>query len=634
MATPERPWSATRIVLLVCTALTGLVLAGLAWSYLAGILLFALNHVDIRLARIDSFTRAYRIYHLDPLQGRRMHGAALAAGIATVTALVATVMGWRHIRHPLRPLYGQAHFASRRDIVRTGLLGQDGIIVGRYRQKLLRYPGQQFVLLAAPTRSGKGVGVVVPNLLTYPHSVVVLDIKQENFALTAGYRKSIGHDVFLFNPFAADLATHCYNPLDELSPAPHLQVAEILGIAAALYPLSGKDPFWNEHARNLFLGIALYLCETPELPRTIGEMLRQSTGMGQSLRRHLADIQACRVAGARPLSMACRGALDRFLANSDATFSGILASFHAPLAVFASPLVDAATSTCDFHLSDLRKKRMTIYVGITPNHLVQARVIVNLLFSQLVEINTATLPSHDATLRYPCLLLMDEFTAIGKVELFAKAVAYMAGYNLRLLPIIQSLAQLEAVYGEHDARNFVTNHAMQILFAPRLQRDAESYSAMLGQISEPSISTSHTRSFKSAVAGSRTDRTALVRRPLMWPQELKEMGQDECIVLLENSAPIRARKIRYFDDPALLARIVAPPCIPRLELHDVTDTAGTAAHSAAHSAGSSAAVPCSPDPVHPQASAPAVTVHGSGQPAGRLEDILGLFCRGGRNDKP
>ena len=154
------------------------------------------------------------------------------------------------------------------------------------------------------------------------------------------------------------------------------------------------------------------------------------------------------------------------------TFASIMGTFKEPLNAFINPVLDAATSANDFLLTDVRKRKMTIYIGIQPNKLAEARLIVNLFFSQLINQNTRELPQNNDELRHQCLLLMDEFTSIGKVEIISTAIAYMAGYNIRLLPIIQSMAQLDAVYGKDVSRTMITNHALQIVYAPREQQDA------------------------------------------------------------------------------------------------------------------------------------------------------------------
>ena len=446
------------------------------------------------------------------------------------------------------------------------------LVVGVWRGRYLRFTGQQFVLLAAPARSGKGVGIVVPNLLSYPDSVVVLDIKQENFSLTAEFRRAHGHDVYLFNPFAEDGRTHRYNPLSAISGG-MFRVGDILSTGYALYPVGGHDDFWKDQARNLFLGIVLLLCEwrdarrsgntdVPDYPVTMGEVLRQSSGNGMPAKAYL---QQALLQHRRLLSGACVDALNRFLANDDKVLASILATFNAPLTIFANPIVDAATSGNDFDLRDVRRRRMSIYVGITPDHLTEAALLVNLLFSQLVNLNTKELPHDNPALKVQCLLLMDEFTSVGKIHVIARAVAYMAGYNLRLLSIVQSVSQLESVYGRADARTFVTNHAMQILYAPREQKDANEYSEMLGTFTDRSRSVSRSNTIFGGRGGS-SESFSEQRRQLLLPQELKELGRDKEIILLENTKPILAERICYWRDPVFTSRLAAAPAIPAMDL--------------------------------------------------------------------
>ncbi|RKF48930.1 type IV secretory system conjugative DNA transfer family protein [Paraburkholderia fungorum] len=454
----------------------------------------------------------------------------------------------------------------------SGAYSGPPLVVGVWRGRYLRFTGQQFVLLAAPARSGKGVGIVVPNLLSYPDSVVVLDIKQENFNLTAGYRRVHGHDVYLFNPFAEDGRTHRYNPLSAISDGV-FRVGDILAIGYALYPVGGHDDFWKDQARNLFLGIVLLLCEwrdarrngdsdVPDYPVTMGEVLRQSSGNGMPVKAYL---QQALLQNRRLLSGACVDALNRFLANDDKVLASILATFNAPLTIWANPIVDAATSANDFDLRDVRKRRMSVYVGITPDHLAEAALLVNLVFSQLVNLNTRQLPQDNPELKVQCLLLMDEFTSVGKIHIIARAVAYMAGYNLRLLSIVQSVSQLESVYGRADARAFVTNHAMQIIYAPREQKDANEYSEMLGTFTDRSRSVSRSNAIFGGRGGA-SESFSEQRRPLLLPQELKELGRDSEIILLENTKPIRAERICYWQDPVFTSRLVVAPAIPAMDL--------------------------------------------------------------------
>lgn len=434
--------------------------------------------------------------------------------------------------------------------------------------------GQQFVLLAAPTGGEKGVAVVLPNLLNFDHSAVVFDLKQENYKLTSLYRQRHGHQVFLFAPFAEDHLTHRWNILDSVSRDSVFRVGDVLAVGQIFYP-SDCDPrekFWNDNARNLFLAFVLYLMESPGMPCTLGEVLRQSSGKGRPLKDHIQALIASREAGGTPLSDDCLDAFARFLSSPENTLGNIISSFNAPLLVFANPIVDAATSATDFDICELRKTRMTLYIGIQPGRLNDAALLVNMLFSRIVELNTRELPETNPALKYQCLLIMDEFTAMGKVSIIAKSNSFIRGYNLRLLTIIQSVAQLESVYGAADTRTLITNHALQILYPPREQKDAAEYSEMLGYFTEKAVSKGVSRPRAWGQHGSSSENISDQRRALMLPQELKEMPQDQQIVMSKHCKPILCNKARYYEDDRFLDRL--KEVSPTLAMLDLRGTRG------------------------------------------------------------
>lgn len=466
-------------------------------------------------------------------------------------------------------IHGDARFATRADLARQGMFkpADDGILVGKFGGRPVRLPGQQFVILAAPTRSGKGVGVVIPNLLEYRESCVVLDIKQENHELTSGWRASQGQEIYLFNPFAEDRRTHRWNPLSYVSSDPAFRVSDLMGIAAMLYPDGADDQkFWVSQARNTFMAFALYLFErwdddgnrkvsdTYRVARTLGRIYELSSGDGTDLRAYYQSL-----AQAPFLSDAARAAFANLLSQASETFASILGTFKEPLNAWINPVLDAATSADDFLLTDVRKKRMTIYIGIQPHKLAESRLIVNLFFSQLINVNTRELPQNNPQLKHQCLLLMDEFTSIGKVSIIASAVGYMAGYNMRLLPIVQSMAQLDATYGKEVARTLITNHALQIVYAPREQQDANDCSEMLGYT---------TVRKQNITRGRETSRSeSEERRALMLPQELKAMGPDTQVFLYEGLAhPVKCEKIRYYRDRYFTRRLLKKAPVPALPI--------------------------------------------------------------------
>ncbi|MEE7546051.1 type IV secretory system conjugative DNA transfer family protein [Xanthomonas sp. Kuri4-1] len=523
------------------------------------------GYLTLRLLRLDTGLFSWDTYYryvaalgqpqVAPFVGKIKMAGYLGGGLVGLVYLLVLYLVFKPRK---QALHGDARFANGGDLARNGLFkpSANGIVVGKFNGKLVRLSGQQFVILAAPTRSGKGVGIVIPNLLEYQESVVVLDIKQENFDLTSGWRASQGQEVFLFNPFAEDRRTHRWNPLSYVSTDPAFRVSDLMSIAAMLYPDGSDDQkFWVSQARNAFMAFALYLFENWDDEQslgfpggagapTLGGVYRLSSGDGSDLKKYLKSLSERKF-----LSGNARSAFANLLSQAEETFASIMGTLKEPLNAWINPVLDAATSGDDFLLTDLRRKKMTVYIGIQPNKLAESRLIINLLFSQIINLNTKELPKSNPDLKYQCLLLMDEFTSIGKVDIIASAVAYMAGYNIRLLPIIQSMAQLDATYGRDVSRTIITNHALQILYAPREQQDANDYSEMLGYTTVRKQNVTRGREVTRSVTEE--------RRALMLPQELKAMGPEKEVFLYEGiSHPVKCEKIRYYEDRYFTVRLL------------------------------------------------------------------------------
>lgn len=568
-ALPSSAWSSARKVTAGLFALAAYAVLACAAMYLSGALFLLLAKANPAQASLSSIVQYWQLYADDPPLRKKL---LTAIGVSAGGLLVVLPLALIAASHQRRPLHGNARFATAAEVRLAGLTGTDGpgILVGRHRGEFLSLQGQLSVMLSAPTRSGKGVGVVIPNLLNWPDSVVVLDIKGENYKITAGYRHACGQPVYAFSPFDDNARSHRWNPLTAVRTSEFHRVGDLLNIGQIFYPNDGSgtssEAFFNDQARNLFLGLGLLLLESPDLPRSIGEMLRQASGKGRSLREHLAGLMAQRRKLETPLSDECSDALQRLLSNSDNTLSSIVATFVAPLTIFADAIVDAATSADDFSLEDLRRKRMSVYVRIPPHRLASARPLLILFFSQLVNLNTQHLPEHNPALRYQCLLVNDEFTAMGRVSAITTSAAFLAGYNLRLLTVVQAMSQLDAVYGEKEARTFATNHGLQILFAPREQRDANEYSDMLGSFTEQATSRGRSRSFggQGSTTVSRNDSDQ--RRALLLPQEFKELGSERLVVIMEDCKPILGEKIRYYGEEVFLQRLRPAAEVPRMDM--------------------------------------------------------------------
>lgn len=540
-----------------------IVIIGIPWA--SGVTFLHVNGADPALAGPFSIIEYWKLYAHSSEKFVRVSVQLCAIG---PWALLAGFIGWAVIAKQNRPLHGAARFANTAEIRKAGLLDPKGgldktILVGKKNGRYLTYGGYQFVILAAPTRSGKGVGIVVPNCLNYSDSLVVLDIKGENFDITSGFRAKHGQKVYLFAPFDEAGVTHRYNPLEYISDDPAQRLGDIYAIGTALYSGGNQnDKFWSENAKDLFRGLCLFVLERKDLPKTFGEILRQASGKGKPLKEYIfEELKKAQDTG-HPFSNACIDCLNRVLSNSENTLAGIVATFGTPLLIFQNPRVDLATSANDFDLREVRRERMSIYFKMPPNKLKEGSVLVNLFFDQLLNLNTRVLPSQDKTLKHQCLVLLDEMTSIGKVAMIAQAVSYMAGYNMRLLTIIQNKSQLEDVYGKAGALTLLSNHALMVMYAPSptVQSDAQEYSEMLG------YETVKSRSRTSSMQSSSTS-TSDQRRALMLPQEIRELGQTREIVSLENCKPILCDKIRYYEDPDFTCRAhLPPPSIPKQDI--------------------------------------------------------------------
>lgn len=527
-----------------------------------------LKHHFVLNNKVSSFPHSIILYQLK--YGAHYAGQFKAAWYISGALHLCIFMILVKIFEQKQSLYGDARFATLKEITKAGLLidtkqvkenkglfAGNKIIVGKIGTRYIALGGQLFAYLAAPTRSGKGVGVVIPVGLSYEHSMVVSDIKQELFEITAAYRAQCGHDVYLFDPFNPEGRTARWNPLSYVSRSAEQRVDDLNQIAICLIPDSGgDDSFFEESARKLFLGLGLYCLDKEAFWQkdnlvyvpTIKEILDLATQFSGDAIAHFSSLMQDTF-----ISTIASQTINSAVSAGDKTFASILATLTANLTPWLSQPVSDATSGDDFDLRDVRRKKMTIYLGIQPKDLSKASKIINLFYSQLINENTSVLPQNDPDLKYQCLMLMDEGTAAGRIAILEKAVSYMAGYNLRLLFIAQSPAQLadRKVYGEHGTRNILTNIALKILYKPNDVQDSESYSKLLGKITVREDTSQSRGGGNRGISRTET----LQQRDLMMPQELRAMPTTKEIILFEGlSHPIIAEKNCYFKDPVFVTR--------------------------------------------------------------------------------
>jgi type IV secretion system protein VirD4 len=488
-------------------------------------------------------------YRGDPRVVRAMAGGLVGGGLLLGGLIYAL---WARSA----PLHGAARFANEREIKRHGFRSATGIIVGRKSGRFLTFGGSEHVIVEAPTRSGKGTGIVIPNLLTWAGSVVVLDVKRENFDASAGFRAHYGQAVYLFNPTDREGRTARYNPLAYIDRHdPQDVIIELQKIATMLFvaPDHG-EAFWANGARTGFAGVGAWLAETSDEPLTMGAIYRHLTD-GDARGFFKKELANPRLS----LSVGCRTALADFAGGSDNSFADIKKTITNVLGLWLNPLVDAATAASDFDLRELRKVPMSIYLGVSPDELDRIAPLYTLLFQQLIDLNVRDLP--DETTPVPVLVILDEFARLGRASVIASAFSYVAGYGIRLLPVIQSRSQLRGVYGEHVADEIVANCGVEVAFTPKELRVANELSERIGYVGQDSVTKSLTI---NGWLANRSKSISEQRRALLLPQELMQFPTDKLILLHGGIPPIIGTKISYFSNRFFKARAFPAPIVPAI----------------------------------------------------------------------
>jgi len=566
----------TEAIILLALGLLALV----AGEYLAGF--FTLWILDLRQVSLEATTYWQYFKALDspqvaPYVFKIKVSGAIGFGVPLAVWL-SLLVGM--LRSPPESMHGDARFATLADLKRAGLLKQtpQSILIGKFKGRYLWLGGAQHVVTISPTRSGKTTSIAIPALLSYEHSMVVLDLKGELHKATSGWRESRDQKVYVWAPYDDAGNTHRFNPMTTLAEfAPAKRIGEIQTIAAILYPdQPGMDPFWTSQSRAAFTAITSYLFEawderrrlltggaeagpdtdintSPDFP-SFERILKFSSGTDtQGTKEVLAAI--LKKPRYKFASQQTRTVFGNLVGMAEDTFSSVIATMQSPLQQFLSPILAAATNATDFDIGSLRKTPTTLYVIIPTNKLDESSKLLNIFFSTVIGNNLGKQLGEEPDLKYQMLMLMDEFTAMGRVDVWAKRISIAASYGVRDLCIVQSRAQLRAAYGDNDAQNFITNHGAQIAFAPREQSDANEYSEMLGY---KTVRREHQSTSRGAGGRQVSTSFSEERRALLLPQEIKELPADDELIFYEGCRPIWARKNWFFKDKILRARADMP----------------------------------------------------------------------------
>jgi type IV secretion system protein VirD4 len=485
-----------------------------------------------------------------------VEGAYIAASGGFISIAVAVAMSvWRAREAKSAATYGSARWATPREILAAGLTAPDGVVLGRFASDYLRHDGPEHVLCFAPTRSGKGVGLVVPTLLTWPWSCIVHDIKGENWTLTSGFRSRHGR-VFLFDPTNAKSAA--YNPLLEVRRG-EWEVRDVQNVADVLVDPEGsleRRNHWEKTSHALLVGAILHVlyAEPDKTLAGVAGFLSDPKRPIELTLRAMMTTAHLGEAGPHPV---IASAARELLNKSENERSGVLSTAMSFLGLYRDPVVARVTHHCDWRIRDLVEgnRPTTLYLVVPPSDISRTKPLVRLILNQIGRRLTEDLQAKGKRRRL--LLMLDEFPALGRLDFFESALAFMAGYGLKSFLIAQSLNQIEKAYGPNNA--ILDNCHVRVSFATNDERTAKRVSDALGTATEMRALRNYAGHRLSPWLGHLMVSRQETARPLLTPGEVMQLPPGDELVLVSGVPPIRAKKARYFEDPRLTERILAPP---------------------------------------------------------------------------
>ncbi len=450
-------------------------------------------------------------------------------------------------------VYGDAHWADKREIIKAGMANKRGLLMGRHPFKKGKFlitdiHDYQHTLLFAPTGSGKGVGFAIPNCVFWEESLVCHDIKLENFEASAGWREShLKQTVYCWVPADTNGRSHCYNPMEWISNKPGQMVDDVQKLANILLP---KQEFWTNEARTLLVGIVLYLIADPQKPKTFGEVVRTIRSDDFSYLCAVALDTLGEVI--HPIGYMNLAA---FLQKADKERSGVVSTLNSGLELWGNPIIDATTAKSDFNFTKMKEEPTTVFVGLTPDNIQRLKPLMCMFYQQATAFMSQHLPLPSE--KYGVLFLMDEFPTVGKLEQFLAGIAYFRGYHVKLFLIVQDVQQLKGTYEDSGMNSFLSNSTYRITFAANNIDTAKLISELIGSQTVESTSGSKSKWFAVNSSGGTTS-VSQTQRALLMPQEIINLPRDDEIILIEANPPIKTKKIFYYKIRWLSSRVKLP----------------------------------------------------------------------------
>ncbi len=549
---------------------------GMAWFQVVGLPIYRPWQIFIWWYEYDAYAP-----HIFDKAG----SLAAASGFLGCASAIGGSL-WRARQSRLVITYGSARWANARETNAAGLHRPKGVFLGKLRDDYLRHDGPEHIMAFAPTRSGKGVGLVIPTLLSWTGSAVIHDIKGENWQLTAGWRGTFSH-ALLFNP--TDLRSARYNPLLEVRRGTN-EVRDVQNIADILVDPEGvleRRNHWDKTSHALLVGAILHvLYAEPEktLARVANLLSDPQRSFAATLKRMMTTnhIGTAEYPVVHPV---VASAARELLNKSENERSGVLSTAMSFLGLYRDPTVAAVTSACDWRIADLvdGKQPCSLYLVVPPSDISRTKPLIRLVLNQIgrrltEQLDASGAPSH----KHKLLMMLDEFPALGRLDFFETSLAFMAGYGIRAFLIAQSLNQISKAYGENNA--ILDNCHVRICFSTNDERTAKRVSDALGTATEQRAMRNYAGHRLSPWLGHVMVSRQETARPLLTPGEVMQLPPSDEIVMISGLAPIRAKKLRYYDDSNFSGRVLPSPRLGGAGYRDCPpmrkdDWAGIVAHT-------------------------------------------------------
>jgi type IV secretion system protein VirD4 len=487
-----------------------------------------------------------------------MQGAAIAASGGLAAIAVAITMSVLRAREAKRvSTFGSARWADEVELRKGGMLCEDGAIIGRFGQRYIRHNGPEHIMCFAPTRSGKGVGLVLPTLLTWPGSCIVHDIKGENWEQTAGFRSGFGKSL-MFDPTNALSAA--YNPLLEVRRGAN-EVRDVQNIADILVDPDGapvRRDHWEKTAHSLLVGAILHVLYA-EGDKTLSGVANFLTNPKHKFDHTLHLMKATRHLGEGGVHPVIASSAQEVANKSPNERSGVLSTAVAALGLYRDPVVAAVTSRSDWRIADLvcGPTPVSLYLVVPPSDISRTKPLMRLILNQVGKRLTEDLRS--SATRQKLLFMLDEFPALGKLDFFESQLAFMAGYGIRAVLIAQSLNQIENAYGPNNS--ILDNCHIRVAFAANDNRTSQRISDSLGTATQLRAMQNFAGHRLSPWLGHVMVSRQETARQLLTPGEVTNFPADEAIILVSGINPIRAKKVRFYQDREIAKRVLRPPLL-------------------------------------------------------------------------